>query len=330
MKEKLINGLKYTFFFAVGIALMIYLFQDLEIDKVMVEARKMNYIYFVYSAVFALIAHYSRASRWKILINSVGYNPQMKNVFGSVLIMNLLNIAIPRSGEVARCGTLYKYEKIPVKKLLGTVFVERLFDLFSLLFLTLLLIVLKFDIVQDLYFKSSMPEKVQSIANNGMMLLSLVLLFLIFCIILYILRQKLQKISLFQKLIKLVYDAKEGILKMWSTDKKWMFLFNTVVIWIMYYLMIYICFYAYEPTADLGPSVGYTMFIAGSYGMVAPTNGGVGAWHAMCMLALSVFEISDLKSGSFVNVVFVVVTATVIITGAITMMILPILNRKSK
>ncbi|MEY5042238.1 MAG: hypothetical protein RLZZ414_1797, partial [Bacteroidota bacterium] len=166
MKEKLVNIIKYVFFLGMGVGITIYLFKDLKVEEIWQEAKTMDYSFFIYSSLFSLVAHFVRAARWSILIRSVGYQPRIWNVFSSVMTMNLFNILIPRSGEVVRCGTIYKYEKIPVKNLLGTVVVERLIDLLSLIILTVVLVVINFPLMQTLYYKSSMPDLVNDLLNK--------------------------------------------------------------------------------------------------------------------------------------------------------------------
>jgi hypothetical protein len=71
-----------------------------------------------------------------MLLEPMGYKPKLKNTFSAVMIGYLTNTAIPRLGEVTRCGILSKYEKIPLSKSFGTVIVERSLDLvvFAVLF----------------------------------------------------------------------------------------------------------------------------------------------------------------------------------------------------
>ncbi len=51
----------------------------------------------------------------------------------------LANFAFPRLGELTRCVSLSKAEKIPVDKLFGTVIVERVIDLMMVMMLLVLI-----------------------------------------------------------------------------------------------------------------------------------------------------------------------------------------------
>ncbi len=54
--------------------------------------------------------------------------------------MYISNMAIPRSGEIARCSALKRYEKIPVSQSFGTVVIERIFDMIMLGILLLIVL----------------------------------------------------------------------------------------------------------------------------------------------------------------------------------------------
>jgi hypothetical protein len=145
-------------------------------------------------------------------------------------------------------------------------------------------------------------------------------------------RKKLVKIKIFAKIFDLFGQAWDGLKKVGKLKQRWSFVGLTVLMWFMYFAMLYACFFAYEPTSILGPSAGLAMFVAGSYGMVAPTNGGVGAWHAMALISLGVFGMDpeSTEAQTFVNVTFVMITATVAMYGIVSLIFLPMFNRKSK
>lgn len=332
MNKKLLKVLKNSLFLSIGVVLIWFSFSNsgLTFDEFIDGAKSMNYGYFLISAGFAMMSHYSRALRWKLLINSTGHNPKTKNVFASVLFMYASNIAIPRSGEVARCGTLYKYEGIPVPKLLGTVFVERAIDLLTLLFFTGLLVIVQFDLFSNLYFSSSLPELVDKVLANKLSIALIISSSVAFFGVLYYLRKKIFALGPMKKVEKLLIDLKESLVKVFKMKKKLLFLFHTVIIWIGYVGMFYICFFAFEPTSNLGLAAGLTAFIAGSFGMVAPTSGGAGAWQIMVIMALTALNISEENAAIWANVAFAVMTFTVIIAGIISFIMLPIMNKKEK
>ncbi len=308
---------------------MMYASSGLNLEETYREAKKMDFSFFAYSAIMALFAHFSRAVRWRYLIQSFGYFPKIKNVFLSVLFMYFSNLIIPRSGEVARCGTLYKYEKIPVKSLLGTVVIERIFDLLTLAIGTLILVVSQFSIVKQIYFESKLPSLVQKLSNPIYWIALFSILTLVF-IAIYAFRKKIVKNKIIIKLIDFKGELVDGLKKAMALKQKVAFIGHTIFIWIMYYWMMYICLSAYEPTAHLGLDAGLAIFILGSFGMVAPTNGGIGAWHFMVITAAGAYGIINTEAAAIANVSFAVMTSTVIMFGTVAFILLPFLNRKDK
>src|SRR5436190_22767962 len=94
-----------------------------------------------------LISHYSRTLRWKILMEPLGYNPSTFNTFAAVMIGYLVNMGVPRLGEVVKCTILARYEKIRADKLVGTIVLERTFDLICLIVVFVLTFILQQDII---------------------------------------------------------------------------------------------------------------------------------------------------------------------------------------
>src|SRR5688572_33463743 len=86
-------------------------------------------------AVLALISHVIRAERWRMLMEPSGHYTKLNYSFFSLMVGYLINLVIPRGGEVSRCYNLYKLDKTPVEMSFGTVVVERVVDVICLLIL---------------------------------------------------------------------------------------------------------------------------------------------------------------------------------------------------
>lgn len=63
----------------------------------------------------------------------------------------LMNLTIPRSGEVARATALYGVEKVPVDKSFGTIILERVVDLFFMMLFLLLTAIFKYEALISFY-----------------------------------------------------------------------------------------------------------------------------------------------------------------------------------
>jgi uncharacterized membrane protein YbhN (UPF0104 family) len=125
---------------------------------------------------------------------------------------------------------------------------------------------------------------------------------------------------------------KEGLLAVRAVPKKGLFVFHTLFIWLMYFLMLYVCFFCFEFTAGLGPVAGLTVFVLSSYGMVAPVQGGVGAWHFMVIAALMLYlpasEEMEGLTRTFALLTHGTMTVLYILLGVICLLYLPVYNRR--
>ena len=253
------------------------------------------------------------------------------NSFMGVMIGYFANLAIPRMGELTRCGVVSKYENVPFSKLLGTVVTERVFDMIMLLLLTLIVVVTQFKQVGIfLDNNEDIKEKLYGMFSSPVTWGILVLLVLGLIGFIWFLR----KGSFFTRLHHFMTGLKEGLLTVKDVEHKWLFIGYTIFIWLMYYLMLYVCFFCFKFTSGLGPLVGLTVFVLSSYGMVAPVQGGVGAWHFMVIAALMIYlphtEGIESMTKTFALLTHGTMTLLYIVVGVICLLVLPIYNRNNR
>jgi len=284
-----------------------------------------KYSWVILSLIIGLLSHISRTMRWGLMIEPIGHKTRYINTFLAVMIGYLMNLAFPRMGEILRCGVLSRYEKLSFTKLIGTVVAERAIDMICLL--TLLLIVIFSQFAQMMDFLHRNPEiesKIHSIFTSP------VLLFAILSVIavLFVFRKTLKDTVFYKKTIDVYRNFKEGFISIRSVKRKGWFIFHSVAIWVMYYIMLYVVFFAFDFTRDLGPIAGLTTFVFASFGMVAPVQGGIGAWHFMAIESLSVYGVAPQNGAIFAFVAHTSMTGMIIVIGIISMLVLPFINRR--
>ena len=93
-------------------------------------------------------------------------------------------------------------------------------------------------------------------------------------------------------------------------------------------MMLYVTFFAFEFTSDLNPIAGLTTFVFASFGMVAPVQGGIGAWHFMAIEALSLYGVAYGNGVIFAFVAHTSMTVMIIVLGVISMLSLSFINRR--
>ncbi len=127
--------LVYFVSLAIGIGLLIYTFRGVSLQEVSDELIKINYFYLILFIVIIFIGTFLRALRWKYMIVSFKEDVKLKNLFEATIIGYGVNVILPRFGEVARSLYVGSAEKISRSSALGTVVVERVYDLIFLIFI---------------------------------------------------------------------------------------------------------------------------------------------------------------------------------------------------
>jgi len=313
----------------VGIAIFFWVYKDQNITEIEAALKEADYKWLILSVLLGLLSHFSRAVRWKILINSLGYKPRTINTFFAVLIMYLSNLALPRSGEIIRCGIVNKYEKVPFTKLLGTVFIERAVDMVMLFILLAIVLLTQFDkILLLLDNNPEMKENLYNITSSWGFVATSFAVFVVIILVIYLLRDKIRHTKIYIKITDLLKQFAEGLLSVINMERKFAFILHTFLIWGLYFLMIYICFWSFDFTTELGLMVGLTVFVMSSLGMVAPSPGGIGTWHFMAIQTLLIYGVTSVSdAGAFAFAVHGSTTFMLIISGTLAFIFLPIVNK---
>ncbi|HZH71123.1 MAG TPA: lysylphosphatidylglycerol synthase transmembrane domain-containing protein, partial [Mariniphaga sp.] len=288
--------------------------------------NEVNYFWIVISLLIGLFSHISRTIRWQIMIEPVSHRPGFTNTFLSVMIGYLMNLAFPRMGEVSRCGVMARYEKISFSKLLGTVVAERAVDMVSLLVLLAIVIVSQFR--QVLSFMDKNPEiqtKLEALVTSPILILGVLGLLLL----MFIFRTTLEGTKFYKKFVDILRNLKEGFISIGAIKQKGWFLFHSAAIWILYYLMLYAVFFAFDFTSGLSPIAALTTFVLASFGMVAPVQGGIGAWHFMAIEGLALYGVVYENAVIFAFVAHASMTLMMIIMGLLSLLVLPFINQRN-
>jgi uncharacterized membrane protein YbhN (UPF0104 family) len=85
----------------------------------------------------------------------------------------------------------------------------------------------------------------------------------------------------------------------------------------MYYLMVYVVFFAMPETSHLTVLDGIFIMAVGALGMVAPVPGGLGAYHGAVMIGLGLLGIPYETGLSFAIIVHTTQTLVALISGPI-------------
>jgi hypothetical protein len=327
-KKKIINAGKYLLFFAIGVAVFWLVYRDMEMDALIRKLKDIKLGWVVASVMVGFVAHMGRAYRWNMLIKPTGYQPSFINSFFSVLIMYMTNLAIPRGGEVARCGVMSRYEKPPFSKLIGTVVIERITDVMALFVFAVVVFFLQFNVFEEFIARHpQFREKIISLftaANIFIAIGAIAILILLYIII----KKRMGKSGIGVKIKGFINDIFSGIQTIRQLDKTWLYIVLTVFINVMYLLMIYLVFFSFEPTMQLTFLAAWATFVMSAFGMMAPVQAGIGPWHFMVMATLVIYGIQPADGKIFALVAHSSSNLSLLIGGVISLILLPVVNRK--
>lgn len=302
MKASLIKVLKFIGFLTIGILLLYFAFRGFSLETLWNDLKKAKYSWVLLSLGFAMIAYISRAIRWKLLIEPLGYRPSLINTYHSLLVGYLANFAFPRLGEITRCASLAKKEKIPVDKLIGTVILERAVDLLSLFILLIILVIFRFETFGSFFRESifiPLGEKLNGILNLSWILWTIALVMVAGSIVSYfIIRKRIAHLNVVIRIKSLVRGVFDGLKTVYHMKKRWKFIFHSVFIWFMYWMMTWVVVFSLSSTSSLGMIDGLFLLVIGGLGMSAPVQSGIGAYHWIVSRGLaSVYPVISLEQG---------------------------------
>jgi glycosyltransferase 2 family protein len=325
MKPKVLSILKYLLLLAVAIGLLLFAFRGIRINKVFSDMLKANIFWVLVSAAFSILAIVSRAYRWTLLIESAGYSSPLRKTLYAVMIGYFANLAFPRLGEVTRCGSLSKAENIPFTSLLGTVIVERVVDLLSLLACLLLAAVIEYrrlgNFLHENIIKPIMDKLMLLVASPVFIGFAFLLLIIIIVAVSRYWRRakEKQKRSKFVQLWNQLIDGLRSIAKL---KRPWLFIFHSVLIWVLYFFGMYTCFFALAPTAQLGLGAALFLLVAGGLGMSAPVQGGIGAYHLLVSQGLMLYGLTREDGLTFATLIHTLQLILIVLFGIPSMLLL--------
>lgn len=299
----------------ISIGLVWYSLSKVPISQIIEEAKQANFWWISLSVFCLTLSHLSRAYRWLYMLEPLGYRVKLPNSIMAVYATYLINYGIPRSGEIARATILSNYEGVPFEKGFGTIVAERVADLIVMLVIICITLVLQFEFIVKFFS--------ERLTSN--LFIYIVVLMLFVLILVLILRKN--NSFLVKKAKGFLNGIIEGALSIFKMEKKWAFIAHTLFIWSMYVLMFYTTTFAFKSLENI-PFVAVLIgFIYASFS-VAATNGGTGAYPAAVFAAFSIFGIAKDPSFAFGWVLWGSQTLMVIILGGLSLLYLPIYNRK--
>jgi len=333
LKRNIFKALRFFIFLSIGLLLLYLAVRGVSLEDFLSTLKEANFLWVGFALFFALIGYLSRAYRWKLLIKPLNYDPPFRNVFYALMLGYTANFALPRIGEVTRCGSLRKSDKIPLDSLLGTVIIERAIDLVVLLVILVVIFFSKIGFFGSFFKKylfAPLLNQVQGLLNYPVINWIIALFVLVgLAFLLRFLIRKFSESLVIVKVRKLARGIVSGLKTIARMRDRWVFILHTLIIWLMYFLMTYVLVFALPATSHLAPIDGLFLLVVGGLGMSAPVQGGIGAFHAITTLGLSLYGVSKAEGVAYAVLSHESQSLFAIFLGALSFILMMIENQKS-
>ncbi|MCK9218601.1 MAG: flippase-like domain-containing protein [Bacteroidales bacterium] len=326
-KNRTATIIKFVLFLGLGIFIIWLSLRGLtheERIQIMNSFRIANYNWVILTIFLGIGSHVIRSLRWMLFFSPMGYHPTFKNTFFAVMVGYFANLAFPRLGEVIRCGVLARIEKIPFNKSFGTVITERAIDMICFFLLFILMISTQVGTINDYLNTHVYPQlnaKFGNLHYSRMLFLTLAMIIVLMVGIYFIARKKIKQTAIFQKVKSLILGFWEGLKSLVQMRHPGLFVFYSVSIWILYFLMLYVCFFCFAETSGLSPGAGLSSLVLGSVGIMI-TPGGIGLYPAIIQETLLLYGVTRTTGLALGWIAWAAQTGMILILGGISLILL--------
>jgi hypothetical protein len=275
-----------NFLLSIGLAALFlyFAFADVNFNEVLNLVTEASIFWIIIFIVFTLAGHYIRALRWKIILNSVKSDTKMKNLFGALMIGYGVNCVTPKLGEVTRAIMIGKYENLSRTSMFGTVIVERVIDIITL---GASVLISAFIWSESLY-KTFPWLEVTLYISAAALVIVLILIYLSvkfkekFYGYLLKLSGRFSK-KLAEKLDYIFEMLIQGFTSLRGTKNYFLTFLTTVIMILIYALTSYFGFFMLhmQTISDVTFTMAWIVMSISSIGVVIPTPGSTGSYHAL-------------------------------------------------
>ena len=265
-----------------GLFLLYIVFNNIDLNLFLERLDNLDYSWIYLSMFISIFEHVVRGYRWNLLMQTKQTNLSTYITTHILIVSYFFALFIPRFNDFVRCYLISKTNDIKVSSSLGTVVSERIFDLISLLLISLLFFIIEFDLFTNFF-------STYILTNISFNVYYTTIFFFVIAVIISFLYYLNKKSDAFSSKFS---EFKKGVLSINKYYKNKKFLLSTLILWVIYFLMGYVIFFSLEETSSLAISSGIAVLVAGSLGMVVPVNAGIGAYHFLVASILISYNIN--------------------------------------
>jgi hypothetical protein len=295
--------LGYTFPFILTVVFLIAAFKNVDVVESFRLISKISIPWFFLFYFFFFFGHYLRAVRWKVIISSVKKDTSMLNLMGATMVGYGVNCIVPRLGEIYRPAFLGKWENVSRSSIFGTIIVERIIDLLAL-GIAVLISVMIFP--GNLYTEFPWLKSTLYLGFAAMAVLILVLFLTVklkhkfYDIIIKFVGKISSKAA--DKLAYVFEMLTDGFSSLKGSRNYFLTILLTIIIMLVYGYTSYLGFYVLRMNEikDITYGMAWIVMSIAAFGIVVPTPGGTGSYHAFVMLVLGqILHFNNEISGAY-------------------------------
>jgi uncharacterized protein (TIRG00374 family) len=277
--------------------LFLYLaFRKTDFSEILQNIRETRLVFLIPAVLLTLLGFYIRAVRWRHLLANMKEIP-VSRLWSATMIGFMANNLLPaRLGELFRAHVIGRWESISRSSALATIGMERVFDLFTMLFL--------FGLI-SIFFP--LTPVVRTVGISG-----LVLGFIVLGLFLSLHRLGDRAVAAFGRIlpgrlrergmaILASFQEGLGVLRegrqlLWAAG-------YSLLMWGIIIVVVQCCFWAVDIRVDgepLHPSASVVVLVVMALGLMVPSGPGfVGSLQFFAVQALDVFQVKQETALSF-------------------------------
>lgn len=292
MDKRLANTLKISLSALLAAVLVWFSFRGVDWERFRAGMAGCEWKYVVLSMLIGIYSFWIRSRRWRETLLPIDPTTTRMAAFDAINLSYLVNMVIPRGGEIVRCGVITRHSAkdengqrlASFDKVIGTVLVDRLWDT---LVMILILAGIMFAFRQQ--WGNFLTDKVGAINfSSTYILLVIAGVIVIAGFVCYLFHDRNRLLGKIWDFTKGIFTGVRDSFRMPSVGR---FLFFTAMLWLSYWATSATALLSLQGAGlgfeNLGALDALFLMSAGSISSVIPVPGGFGAYHYIITLSLS-------------------------------------------
>ena len=328
-KSKVASVVKYLALLALAGVLLYFSFRGVKWSDFIEGLKNCNWVWIVVSMAVGVLGFLARALRWRLLMLPLNKEITNREAFDGVNVAYLTNFAFPRAGEVARCGVMAKTGKISFEGALGTVVLERVVDLLTLIIWVLVVLLIRWQEFGSFMTENLFEPLMGKFSSAIVPIAIIVAVLALGGFLLWHYRESIIKNRVFAKIFGIINGLKDGLLTAFKMERKGLFFLYTLLLWGTYWLTSMCTILAFPQVSSLNAVDALFLMVIGGLGWVVPVQGGLGAYHYIVSLTLAaVYSIPQVTGVIFATISHEAQALTMIVCGLLSFISISAWNKK--